>query len=178
MKKANILIAGMFLLNTAYAGNKPNYGEVKPVENKQWSEECSACHIAYQPGLMTKASWNKLLDETALSDHFGQDASLDSSTLKEIQKYANEEAADSENAKQYKRSQKIVLSTQKNSDATSRITLTKYIQRVHHELSPKKIAQNQKVKSLSQCDACHTEAKNGVYDEDTVEIPNFGKYRD
>jgi len=34
------------------------------------------------------------------------------------------------------------------------------------------------VKSLSYCDACHTRAKEGVYDEDTVRIPNFPEWDD
>jgi hypothetical protein len=30
---------------------------------------------------------------------------------------------------------------------------------------------NPGVKSLAQCDACHTQAAQGVYDNDTVDIP-------
>jgi len=84
--------------------------EVKPVANKTWDEECGGCHLAYQPGLLPARSWEKLLTEPALADHFGDDASLDAETLKEIRDYALANAADKS---YHKRSRKIALRPQR-----------------------------------------------------------------
>ncbi|OGS80980.1 MAG: cytochrome C, partial [Gallionellales bacterium GWA2_59_43] len=82
--------------------------EVQPVDNKVYKEECGGCHLAYQPGLLPTKSWEKLLTETALADHFGDDATLDAETLKEVRDYALANAADKS---YHKRSRKIALAT-------------------------------------------------------------------
>ena len=40
-----------------------------------YQEECGSCHVAYPPGLLPAASWQRLMDN--LPHHFGTDASLD-----------------------------------------------------------------------------------------------------
>jgi hypothetical protein len=143
--------------------------EVKPVDNKTWKDECGSCHFAYPPGLLPGKSWAKLLDEKALADHFGEDASLDAGTLKEIRDYAMANA--SENS-MYKRSVKITHATEEG-EAPLRITEVRYIKRKHHDIPEKMIKGNKDVKSQSYCNACHTKAEEGIFDEDTVDIPNF-----
>jgi len=59
-----------------------------------------------------------------------------------------------------------------------RITEVRYIKRKHHEIPDKMIKGNKDVKSLSYCDACHTQAAKGVFDEDTVKIPNYPDWED
>ncbi|HXU94651.1 MAG TPA: diheme cytochrome c [Gallionella sp.] len=148
--------------------------EVKPVDNKTWKEECGSCHMAYPPGLLPSKSWEKLLNEKALGDHFGDDASLDEETLKEIRDYALANAADKS---WYKRSRKIALATEKG-EAPLRITEVRYIKRKHHEIPEKMIKGNKDVKSLSFCNACHTKAEEGTFDNDTVRIPNYPDWKD
>jgi hypothetical protein len=65
-----------------------------------------------------------------------------------------------------------------NIEAPLRITEVRYIKRKHHEIPEKMITGNKDVKSLSYCDACHTQANKGVYDEDTVKIPNYPNWED
>jgi hypothetical protein len=148
--------------------------EVLPVANKVWNEECGGCHLAYQPGLLPSKSWEKLLTETALADHFGDDASLDADTLKEIRAYALANAADKS---YHKRSRKIALATA-TGEAPLRITDVRYIKRKHHELPEKMVKGNKDVKSLSHCNKCHTKAEEGDYDNDTVSIPNYPDWKD
>lgn len=147
--------------------------EVKPVDNKTYQEECSACHLAYQPGLLTSKSWEKLLTEKALNDHFGENASLDKETLKVVYDYALANAADKS---YFKRSRKIANAAE--GDAPLRITEVRYIKRKHHDLPEKMVKGNKDVKSLSYCNACHTKAEEGNYDNDTVSIPNFPEWDD
>ncbi len=148
--------------------------EVNPVNNKQYKEECGSCHFAYQPGLLTTRSWEKLLTEKALADHFGENAELDSDVLASIYKYVMENAADKS---YYKRARKITNSSE-GVEAPLRITEVRYIKRKHHEIPDKMIKGNKDVKSLSYCDACHTQADKGSFDEDAVKIPNYPDWED
>jgi hypothetical protein len=148
--------------------------EIVPVDNKQYKEECGSCHFAYQPGLLPTKSWEKLLTAEALSKHFGENAELDKDTLKVIYDYAIANAADKSF---HKRSRKIAIATE-HVDAPLRITEVRYIKRKHHEIPEKMIKGNKDVKSLSYCDACHTQANKGVFDADTVRIPNFPDWDD
>ena len=148
--------------------------DIVPVANKQYKDECGSCHFAYQPGLLPAKSWEKLLTAEALSKHFGENAELDKDTLAIIRNYAIENAADKS---YHKRSRKITQATNKI-EAPLRITENSYIRRKHHELPEKMIQGNKDVKSLSYCDACHTQAAKGVYDADTVRIPNYPDWDD
>ncbi len=148
--------------------------EIVPVDNKQYKDECGSCHFAYQPGLLPTKSWEKLLTAEALKKHFGENAELDADTLKIIYDYAIANAADKS---YHKRSRKIALATE-NIEAPLRVTEVRYIKRKHHEIPDKMIKGNKDVKSLSYCDACHTQANKGVYDEDTVKIPNYPDWDD
>ncbi|MBI3479233.1 MAG: diheme cytochrome c [Nitrosomonadales bacterium] len=142
---------------------------VKPVADKKYQDECGACHFAYQPGLLPAKSWEALLNAEALRKHFGVNAELDDDALKVIHDYAVNNAADKS---YYKRSRKIAQATEEG-PAPLRITELRYISRKHHNIPEKMIKGNSGVKSLSFCDKCHTQADQGVYDEDTVAIPNY-----
>jgi hypothetical protein len=146
---------------------------VKPVTNDTYKDECGACHFAYQPGLLPTRSWEKLLTPEALHNHFGEVADLDADTLKEIRDYALANAADKS---YYKRSRKITVATEDAKEPPLRITDVSYIRRKHHEIPEKMIKGNKDVLSLGNCDACHTQASKGVYDDDTVRIPNYPDY--
>ncbi len=148
--------------------------EVRPVDNKQYKDECGSCHFAYQPGLLPSKSWEKLLNEKALADHFGENAELDKDVLAVIYDYAMANAADKS---YWKRARKIAVATE-GIDAPLRITEVRYIKRKHHEIPEKMIKGNKDVKSLSYCDKCHTQANKGVFDADTVKIPNFPDWDD
>ncbi|GAB4118664.1 MAG: diheme cytochrome c [Sideroxydans sp.] len=148
--------------------------EINPVSNATYQEECGSCHFAYQPGLLPSQSWEKLLNDKALADHFGENAELDADTLKEVRDFALENAAEKS---YYKRARKIAKATE-NGEAPLRITEVRYIKRKHNEIPEKMIKGNKDVKSLSYCDACHTQAKKGVFDEDTVRIPNYPDWED
>ena len=182
--KSAALLAGVLLLNGSYAWAEENFAgwlfdfsrnkEVQPVTDKQYKSECGDCHFAYQPGLLPAKSWEKLLDATALKDHFGDNAELDKDTLSSIREYALENSADKS---WHKRSRKIARATA-DIEAPLRITEVHYIKRKHEEIPEKMIKGNKDVKSLSFCDKCHTQAAKGVFDEDTVRIPNYPDWED
>ncbi len=149
--------------------------EVRSVDNKKYKEECGSCHFAYQPGLLPAKSWARLLDEKALTDHFGENAELDRDVLSDIRQYALDNAADKS---YWKRARKIAVATEGVEPAPLRITEVRYIKRKHQDIPEKMIKGNKDVKSLSYCDACHTQANKGVFEADTVQIPNYPDWDD
>jgi Dihaem cytochrome c len=182
--KVAALLAVVLSVNSAYAGAEENFvgwllnfhrqKNVKPVSDKQYQDECEGCHFAYQPGLLPAKSWELILNAEALRKHYGVNAELDDDTLKVIHDYAVDNAADKS---WYKRSRKIAVATG-DGPAPLRITELRYISRKHHNIPEKMIKGNKGVKSLSFCDKCHTQASKGVYDADTVNIPNYPHWDD
>lgn len=175
---------GVLLLGSGYAAAEESLGgwlldfnrakEVRPVTNKAYQTECGDCHFAYQPGLLPARSWEKLLSPDALHKHFGVNAEIEADTLKEISDYAIKNAADKS---YYKRARKVANAT-KNGDTPMSITGLRYIERKHKSIPAKMVKGNAGVKSLSLCDKCHTQAAKGVFDNDTVSIPNYPNWDD
>lgn len=147
--------------------------EVKAVTSKAYTDECSSCHYAYPPGLLPEASWRKLLAPEALAGHFGENIEMKESVRAELLDYAVGNSADHATAK---RARKIVASIG-DGPAPERITEIAYIRRKHQEIPETLIKGNPKVVALSQCDTCHTQAKSGNLDDDTVLIPGHGRWR-
>lgn len=182
MKKSVVLLSALILTSLTTLGRADDGGsswlslfshrsEIAPATDPTYKKECGACHFAYQPGWLPESSWRKLLDGDALADHFGEDAELAPAIQKHILDYAVANSADKSS---YKRSKKIMASLAKG-EVPTRITEVTYIRRKHHEI-PANLIKGDKVKSLSNCDACHTKAKDAVFDEDTVVVPGKGKW--
>ena len=116
----------------------------QPLEvNETWQEECAACHIAYPPGLLQAESWIKIMKE--LGSHFGVDASLTAKENQDITEFLVDNA-----------SLRWIYPT-----PPLRISETEWFKRAHrlHEHAWK----NPKVKSASNCFACHTHAEHGDF---------------
>ena len=137
--------------------------DLATVNNPTYTENCGACHFAYQPGLLPSGSWDKILK--GLADHFGESVELDPESMKTIVEYLKSHAADDSSAKL---STKIMKSI--GSQTPLRITQIPYIQREHHEILPG-VFERESIGSFSNCGACHTTAEKGIYDDDTVTIP-------
>lgn len=120
----------------------------------KYQQECAACHVAYPPGMLPAASWQRVMSN--LPRHYGTDASLDPATVKELTTWL------SANAGTYKRV--------REEPAENRITRSAWFIRKHDEVS----ASTWKlpaVKSAANCDACHTRANQGEFNEHDVRIP-------
>ncbi|MDD5393962.1 MAG: diheme cytochrome c [Thiothrix sp.] len=123
--------------------------------NTTFQAECSACHMAYPPGLLPAASWKEMMG--TLDKHFDTDASLDEKTVAEILPFLEQNAAPARKADS---GAKPVL----------RITETGWFKGEHDEISAA-TWKRESVKSASNCMACHTGADKGNFDEDSVRIP-------
>ncbi len=169
-----LLLAGNAMAADNFLGI-PRFKGVDPVKNETYRSNCAECHYAYAPGLLPARSWRALLAPKALENHFGENAELDEQDRREILRFLTENAADQS---WYKRSIKIMRSLA--DDATPlRITEVPYIKRKHSEIPARMVKENRKVRSLSYCAKCHTQAEEkGIFDDDTVFIPGFGPWDD
>ena len=133
--------------------------EVAPVTDK-----------VYQPGFLPERSWEKLMTVKALQNHFKDNAELDEKTRKHILNILVSNSADKS---YYKRSKKIMSTL--DADVTPiRITEVPYFKDKHHEVAEDIDIKKSKVKSFSNCDKCHQKAEKGIFDDDTVMIPDHG----
>ena len=136
---------------------------LKPVNNPTYETTCGECHFLYQPELLPSASWKKILDQP--DDHFGEELDINPESESVISGYLIANSAE-------KSSAKIAFKIMKSigNQTLQRITEIPYIQKNHHEIS-QDIIKRKSIGSLSNCSACHTTAKDGIYDEDKVKIP-------
>ena|SRR5574344_538645 len=142
---------------------------IKPVNNEIYKNECGSCHFAYPAGLLPSSAWNKMMSN--LSNHFGDDASVDKKTFQTLSSYLNENSA--EKSMNYKRSRKIVENL--NGTIPDSISKMPYIKKKHKEIKENLITQKE-VKGLFNCTACHKNAEKGIFSEEDVNIPNYGKW--
>ncbi|MDH3342682.1 MAG: diheme cytochrome c [Gammaproteobacteria bacterium] len=146
--------------------------DVVPVNNQVYRDECGSCHFAFQPGLLPEKSWRKMM--STLEDHFGDNAELGAETQKQLVDYLVANSADKSN---YKRSTRIMGSL-KQGEVPLRISDTLYFKRKHDEIPLRYVKDNKDVGSYSKCEACHTRADAGSYNEHEVKIPGVGRWED
>ncbi len=174
MKKVLLFAIAMTFSGQAMAddffANLFRFKGVKAVKNDLYNESCGECHYAYQPGLLPKRSWEKMMLPDELEDHFGENAELDDEDRVEILQFLVDNAADTSF---YKRSSKINRSIP-DDVVELRITEVPYIKRKHKPMTDKYVKNNPKVKSLINCNKCHREIDKGIFDDDTILIPNYG----
>jgi hypothetical protein len=148
--------------------------DVAPVTDPTYAEECSACHMAYQPGLLPAAAWQQVMTVEGLGNHYGDDASLPDDLRRELAAYLQANAAD---GARRSRSRAFAVGTA-GSGELPRITLSRYFRNEHHEIADRLVTGNPEVGSFSNCNACHTGADEGVYNEHRVRIPGYGRWDD
>lgn len=120
--------------------------------NPLYQKECASCHMAFQPSLLNQNSWTKMMSN--LPNHFGVDASLEKVDEQAIKKYL------------------IDNSKNRLKNPNNEIAITKMPWFTHeHNRFKEKANKNPKIKTLSNCMACHIHADKNDYDEDNVRIP-------
>ena len=115
-----------------------------------YQAECGSCHLAYPPGMLPAASWQRLL--AGLDAHFGQNAELDAPTRATLGTFLAR------------------FSGPATGQAPLRITALAWWRREHDELSPDVYARKA-VGSAANCGACHPGADQGDFDEHGVRVP-------
>lgn len=122
----------------------------------KYQQECAACHMAYPPGLLPAASWQRMMG--SLNKHYGTDASLDEVSVREIGAWLKAHAGS------YKR-----VSEEPPQD---RITQSTWFLRKHNEREvPPAVWKRASVGSAANCAACHGNAAQGSFSEHDIRIP-------
>lgn len=118
---------------------------VAPVRDALVQKECGQCHMAFQPGLLPAASWNRMMDN--LTDHFGDNAALSAEKAAPIRAYLAANAG-----------------RDRRGDTPARITEARWFTHEHNFAD--KVWKRPEVVTKSNCPACHQGAEQGLYDDD------------
>ncbi|MRI58597.1 MAG: cytochrome C [Epsilonproteobacteria bacterium] len=167
MKKSILLLAAISL----FAADTIFQKLFSPKEPTLYQKECGSCHFAYQPQLLPKRSWQKMMAN--LEDHFGTDATLGPSDNKTIAAYLYANAAD---VRPKGEMSEMALSMPKDKTLLRITELPKF--KKEHRKIPQRYIEQKAVKSLSNCAACHRDAKRGLYEEENILIPGYGRWED
>lgn len=118
-------------------------------------QECGSCHVAYAPGLLPAASWQRLLG--GLQRHFGSNAELDATSTATLGAWLQAHAASGRRA---------AVPPQ------DRITQASWFQREHRELQARLAPPaGSRATPASDCAACHTRAAEGSFREREIRLP-------
>lgn len=130
----------MLSLNQAHgaSGGGPNGfgsgGSGFVIKDPVTLKECGDCHQPYGAEALPQGSWRKIMGD--LSNHFGEDATLDENTRRQIENY--------------------LVSNSQPGDGPLRITETRWFRGAHNrEVSQKAM---QRAGSMSNCAACHRQS--------------------
>ena len=117
--------------------------------------ECGSCHDAYPARLLGPSDWGRVLAH--LDGHYGVDASIDDTTLRAV-------------------AQALGVTTPRPTahaapaSALPRITTKAWFVDEHDEVRAATF-RAPKVRSPANCSACHVDAAQGEFDDDSVRIP-------
>lgn len=136
----------------------------KLADNTLWRDECGSCHLAFHPNLLPARSWQRVMAEQG--KHFGTDLALDTTTSSTILAFLAENAAEkSSREAAFKINRSI-----KPEDVPLRITETPYWVSKHSEIS-ESMWLSSKVKSKTNCGACHVDAEAGTFEDAAMRVP-------
>lgn len=144
--------------NVLTKANNPEiaYAEESPV----FVNECASCHTLYPPSLLPKASWRKMMGD--LSNHFGDDASLDPADQQTILAYLLKNSAETSTQEM---SVKMMQSWGKRDMIA--ITQTPFWKMRHKHISDAVFA-SEGVKSRANCKACHSDVEQGTIEDSAI----------
>lgn len=128
---------------------------IRTPQHAAWQQECSACHIAYPPQLLSAPSWRAIMN--GLDQHFGTDARIDQQAHADILRFLEKNAGSGQ------------LST--SAQPPLRITETRWFIHEHSEELPADIWTRPGIKSPANCMACHSGADRGDYSEAGLRLP-------
>ena len=161
--KIRIKVSAVILAATLGGGLTPSLSSadeprVGRISDPLTLEECSACHIAYQSGLLPQRSWVYTMDN--LSDHYGEDASLSDAAAEDIIAYLIRSAMDA--ASTNGRFMRGIGAD----EIPPRITEFSWFVSEHGSRRFSQAENNSDIGSISNCTACHRGAERGNFDDD------------
>lgn len=114
---------------------------------KDFLRECSACHMAYPPALLPARSWQAIT--STLTQHFGEDASLDKATTARITQFLVSHAADS------RYGDPSILDGLPADVTPKRITDMPFWRDIHSDLLVPGVGVGPGIRTAANCVRCH-----------------------
>lgn len=148
------------------ASNQPVPGVPPPALDPVYAKECAACHSPHHPSLAQAAVWSKILD--GLSDHFGDNASLEPDQLAHLRAYLTANAAHSWDTLAAHR---IGPPDPANS---LRITHSPGWKAIHRDV-PDDRFNSKAVNAKLNCAACHADQSSGRFAPRSIAFPTERK---
>jgi hypothetical protein len=117
--------------------------------------ECGSCHLPFAPALLSAGDWQKVMAN--LDRHYGDNASLDDKTRRQIEQFLTGNAGESRRLGN-------------GGGEPPRLTATRRFRAIHHEIG-QAVWQDPRVRSPANCVACHPGAAAGSFSEHEVTLP-------
>lgn len=155
LKFSTAILAAALLAPTASFADEPRIG---PIRNALTKTECSACHMAFQPGFLPQRSWVYIMGN--LGDHYGEDASLSAAEAQEIQTYLVANAMDTT-----RRGARFMRGIAE-AEIPLRISEFSWFTHEHEARRMNQAKTDPRIGSISNCTACHRGAERGIFDDD------------
>lgn len=130
-----------------------------------YKKECSTCHMAFPPNVLPAESWQAIMSD--LKDHFGDDASLDELTRKEVEAFLIKNSAENSTEEA---SFKLLRSIEDKNNPPIRITEIAYWKKKHKDIKPD-VYEHKSITSRINCSACHKWAEYGSFEDSDIRIP-------
>jgi hypothetical protein len=139
-----------------------------PATDPTYVKECGACHFAYSPGLLPARSWE--LHMSRLEKHFGETVTLSAPAHAAITRYLTENAAD---RSPYNGSKVLMERIDPNRAPYRMMDIPLY--REMHRIILEVISNKTKVKvrTLTNCNACHQWAPEGSFGTSELFVPGL-----
>ena len=132
---------------------------------KAYTKECGDCHDAYHPSLRTAEAWQKMM--SGLSDHYGEDASLDGKTTDSIKAFLTANAAGTFDTE-------VSHRMGRKNTPSLRMTDTRRWKKWHRDIELADFSKRA-IGSKVNCNACHKDALSGRFDDANIQIPTGDK---
>ncbi len=146
-----LLSAALLLPAAASADRLPVPADAPP----SFKAECGNCHLPFPPALLSAPDWKRVMAN--LDKHYGDNAGLDEKTRREIEDFLLRHAGGSRMA---------------GAGDPPRLTRTDWFRREHRKV-PESIWRDARVKSASNCAACHGRAEEGSYRGRELALPEL-----
>ncbi|MEJ2117567.1 MAG: hypothetical protein P8Y36_06550, partial [Alphaproteobacteria bacterium] len=133
---------------------KPALGVPTAPIDATYAKECGSCHSVHHPTVAPAATWRAVFAD--LRNHFGDNASLDPETTKQLASYAIANAAEHWDTRV------AHVMRVRSEDKPLRITDVKRWKRIHRHF-PEKLFKSKPIGGKLNCTNCHRDAETGVF---------------
>lgn len=129
-----------------------------------WRKECGDCHLAYEPSLLPRRSWERMLRGQAR--HFGEDLSLSAANVRELLAVESQMPPPSWSA--WKLGASVAAG-----EAPLRVTASPFWRHAHRNI-PGSAFKSPVSEGRHDCEACHRDAAAGTFHPRMIEKPANG----